>query len=196
MNQIIKVIQAVVLLLLILAGCNSKTEQTGSKTDADRIRDVHYIAELVEQYKEKTGSYPYHNWFENVEEGHVAVPVSVNITDQTLPEQYRYPPLGVSGYVDSTEEFLKDLRYVLGNKVNLLYDDRPVVYKPPYIPTFYQFLYDGENYYVSAILTKPSQYTRELRKGYYKYQVGSVEDKELKIRNYTGLRKQLKDAEK
>lgn len=173
----------------------SRTQQAGPKTDAERIQDVHYIAELVEQYKEKTGSYPYHHWFEDVKEGYVVVPVGVNITDQTLPEQYRYPPPGVSGYVDSTEEFLKNLRYVLGNKVNVPYDDRPVVYEPPYIPTFYQYHYDGNDYFVSAILTAPNQYTRELRKGYYKYQVGSTESVKWKTRNYTKLRKQREKME-
>ncbi|MCK4913936.1 MAG: hypothetical protein KAS69_05000 [Planctomycetes bacterium] len=197
MSRMIKTIEIMALFLFVVfAGCNTDTPQTDPKTDAERIQDVHYIAELCEQYKEKTGNYPYHDWFEDVEEGYVAVPVSVVITDQEIPEQYQYPPPGVSGYVDSVEELLKYFQSELGKKLKLPYDDSPIVYESPYVPKFYQFLYDGENYYVSAILTKPNNYTRELYNGYYKYQVSSVEDKQQKIRNYTKLRSEIKEQDK
>lgn len=158
------------------------------KTDADRIQDVHRIAEICEKFKEKTGYYPYAELFEDVEDGYVAVPVAVNIYHDELPEQYKWPPLGRSGTIVSTEEFLSYLEKELGEKVELPYDGRIVEFKPPYVPTFYQYLYNGRAYFVSAILTAPTQHTRELFPGYYKYQVGSVEVPSKKILKYLNVK--------
>lgn len=165
--------------VLTLAACDRNI--TAGKSDAERIRDVHTIANIVEQFKEKTGHYPYEENFSNVRSGYVAVPISVNITDKALPEQYRYPPPGFSGGIIPNDEFLAYLRESLGPNITLPYDDAP-------LPRFYQYHFDGKNYFVSAVLYAPNEFTRMMRENWHKYQVGSVSNPQFKIRLFKDIK--------
>ncbi len=54
------------IMVAILARCTAN--MPAEKSDEERIKDVHLIASIVEQFKEKTGHYPYEEAFSNVEE--------------------------------------------------------------------------------------------------------------------------------
>ena len=153
----------------------------GPKTDAQRIADVHAIARLVEEFKQKTGHYPYEEAFLNPEPGFAAVPTSVNISSQPLPEQYRYPPPGRSGVVYSREEFLAYFEKELGKVVTLPSDSAPP-------PRLYQYQFDGRNYFVSAVLLEATPDTRQLAPEWHKYEVGSVAVPERRIRRFSDIK--------
>ncbi|MDC0936728.1 hypothetical protein OAS39_10615 [Pirellulales bacterium] len=150
------------------------------KNDEQRISDVHKIATLVERFKEAAGHYPYEEAFLNPEPGFVAVPASVNITRLELPDQYRYPPPGVSGAVFGYQDFQDYLREVLGDDVVLPSDTEPP-------PRFYQYHFDGQNYFVSAVLTSATPDTREVAPGWHKYQVGSTAVPDQKVLRFSDI---------
>lgn len=162
------------------AGRSAETPGT-PKSDADRIADVHAIAGLVEDVKQKTGHYPYEEAFLNPEPGFEAVPALVIISRQPLPEQYRNPPPGVSASVYSYDEFLAYLKETLGHDVILPCDSEPA-------PRFYQYQFDGHNYYVSAVLIAATSDTRQLAPKWHKYQVSSASAPEKKILRFVDIK--------
>jgi hypothetical protein len=176
----------VTLLTIALLGCTKQTAPTDSTrtppktqaapsataaapatTDAQRIADVRAIAALVEEFKRITGHYPYEEAFINPEPGFVAVPVMVIVTSQQLPEPFRSPPPGMSVALYPNEEFSDLLAETLGREVALPSDNAPP-------PRFYQYQFDGKNYFVSTVLESGTPETREMAPGWYKYQIGST----------------------
>lgn len=160
-------------------------EQIKEKTDQERICDIIKIAGYVEEYKRKAGFYPYEEAYLKPEEGFAPVPGSVVIYTGELPERYRWPPAGRSGKVFTLENFEKNLSAKLGD-LKLPVDGRVV--NESSFPTFYQYLFNGEAYYVSAILTKERDDTRTLAPGFYKYEVSSVAVPERKIQDFGGAK--------
>ncbi len=156
-------------------------EDVKEKTDQQRICDIIKIAGYVEEYKLKVGFYPYGEAYLNPTEGYTPVPGSVVIYRGELPERYLWPPRGRSGKVFSIDNFEKNLSVTLGD-IKLPVDGRIV--NETSFPTFYQYLFDGEAYYVSAILKKERDDTRTLAPGFYKYEVSSIGIPERKIQEF------------
>jgi len=146
------------------------------------MEDVHTIAGIIEQYRQKTGRYPYAENWDNVKEGMVAISISVMISTKELPEEYRYPPGGLTGAIFLYKDFLEYLRAVLGKDLTLTEDGLDPYYWAPY-----QFHFDGKNYFVSAHLTKPNKYTRPVSNA-HKYQVVSIGNLSMKIRAYSEIK--------
>ena len=159
-----------------------------AKTDADRINDVHAIAEIIERYHDITGKYPFQENWDIMPPGYKFVPITVNITDQELPPKYLVPVPGNPGSVLPTDKFENYLSAVLGEKITLPYDDRDV--RQPNCAPFHQFYYDGKRYLVSAVLENPTPDTRTYNKVCHKYTVGSQADPEHKILKYTRKKEQ------
>lgn len=159
------------------------------KTSKEHIDSVHMIAEVIERFKEKTGNYPFRENWSNVEEGYVAVPISANLTTRELPEEFKYPPRGRSGLVISAKELEEYLSNGLKEKVVLPKDDRKIRTSKGNWPFFFQYLYDGENYFVSCFLQEEMPNTRKLGNNWYKYEVGSVAMPSKKILQYSEIKK-------
>lgn len=152
----------------------SATAAAPATTDAQRIADVRAIAALVEDFKRKTGHYPYEEAFINPEPGFVAVPAMVIVTSQQLPEPFRSPPPGMSVALYRNDEFRDLLAETLGREVALPSDSAPA-------PRFYQYQFDGKNYFISAILESRTPETREMAPGWYRYQIGSIDIPSAKV---------------
>jgi hypothetical protein len=192
---------AVAAAFVLSLGCSDRTDSTATpkrtaagsakiqnaatstlpKSDAERIADVHTIARLIEDFKQKTGHYPYEEAFLDPEPGFKAVPATVNITRQKLAEQYRYPPPGASGVVYPFNEFLAYLQDTLGGDVMLPSDSEPA-------PRFYQYQFDGQHYYVSATLLQPTSDTCQLAPQWHKYQVSSTSAPEKEILRFLDIK--------
>ena len=142
------------LLVLLLCPAPLAAER---KTDADRIADVHAIAALAERFMEACGHYPLADMYGNV-------PVAVHLSEHPLPLDHQYPPRGVSGSVRTAEEFEEYIKDTLGPETEIPRDDRPV----HAIPHYYIYLFNGENYFVSAVLERPTEHTRNVADWYLK----------------------------
>jgi len=169
-----------VAIITVLFGACAKEKPAG-KTDGQRMKDVHTIATAIEQYKQKTGRYPYAEHWDNVEPNMVILPVEVVICSRAMPKEYDRPPDGVIEAIVKYPDFLEYLRKVLGPDLALPEDDRdPSAWVP------YQIRFDKDNYYVGAHLTHANGFTRPVY-GAYKYQVGSIGSDAAKVRPYSDI---------
>lgn len=159
-------------------------EDYQAAADAKRIHDVHRIAALIEAYRQAAGHYPFRERFENIPPGHKAAPLAATITNLQLPEKYRWPPPGSSGRIMPSAEFEAELRAVLGPDIEIPCDPQKI---EVYAPNFYQFLTDGQDWFVSANLYSPTGHTLRLAAHYHKYQVGSVDVPRQKIRRFADI---------
>jgi hypothetical protein len=158
-----------------------------NKSDLDIVNDIHYIASLIEEHKSNYGHYPFaENWI-NVEKDMVAVPVLINISKYELPENLNYPPPGMSGVVLTTEYFESYLNKSLNRPIIIPRDDRVVKGPNGIVPHFYQFLFDGSNYFISGYLTTDFPNSRKLGYGLYKYEVASIAIPDRKIQKYSEI---------
>ena len=78
----------------------------------------------------------------------IAVPIFCNLSHHTLPERYKWPPLGTSGHMMTAGVFEAYLSDYLMREIILPKDDRPVEKMGKNNPFFYQFLFDGTNYFI------------------------------------------------
>ncbi len=184
MNNLLKT--AIVTLSLIYTPVTSAAPI--NKSDEERICDVLKIAEVVETFKQVNGHYPYEEAFlEPPENGYVAVPGMVNLYRGELPERYQYPPPGMSGFIDSLENFETYLSDGLQKDIQLPVDGRVV--DEDQIPTFYQFMFNESAYFISAMLENPHPDARTIKPGYHKYQVSSTAAPSHKIKSYESAKK-------
>lgn len=173
------------LLLIVLffcLGCQFQVKPDDKRivveTDQDRINEIHQIAAIVEEYKEKRGCYPFSERWRQVKPGYCATPIYIIITDQKIAEDMMFPP-GMSATSIPKKMFDKYLTEKLGRSIRLPTDSRPVSTKK-----FYQYLFDGENYFLSCILDKSAKLTKQLSADMFKYQVSSTAIPTLKIWKY------------
>ena len=177
------------LIIIIILGTSCRTSDTPPrKTDKNRVEDIHLIASLVEEYKDVLGKYPFAENWENVEEGMAAVPILVHMSNYELPEEFRWPPSGMSGIVLSVDDFEYYLSKGLKRQIKLPRDDRPIKSHRGNWPYFYQFLFDGHDYFVACHLDTELPYTRKLGEGFYKYEVGSIEIPGRKTRRFRDIK--------
>jgi len=170
----------------LVAGCieSNEPDTPTQRTATEHMDNVHQIAAIVENYKAVTGNYPYRENWGDVESTYVAVSISTKLTTEELPEEFRYPPPGVSGAVISSNEFEDYLSAGLNKKVVLPKDNRRIKRDGRNWPFFYQFLYDGEHYYVSCFLQEDHPKARQIGRNWFKYEVGSIEIPNRKIHKF------------
>ena len=152
--------QRIVLILFVatfLAGCSSSaTEREEQKEyDVQRVKDVHHIARLVEDYFQKVGYYPLTN------KGY-KLPINIRISSQ----EYGSPQPHVH-----FRELDKELRKVLGDDINIPFDPDLNNTKSSRL---YQYYTDTADYEVSAFLYSQNKFTREITTYSHKYQIGAI----------------------
>ncbi|MFC1512806.1 hypothetical protein ACFL4S_02030, partial [bacterium] len=139
MFKINRIIILIFIFTFMFLGCavlgpNSIMEKSyQADMDQIRIRDVHYIASLVEKYYNIKGYYPFGD-------GIHPLPVNASLTNS---KKYMRP-----GFIMKAE-FDKELKLVLGEETIIPKDPQKI---HPYGPRLYQYYTDGENYTVSAYL--------------------------------------------
>ena len=158
------------------------------KSDQDRVNDIHQIASIIEEYKKIKGHYPFAENWQNVPDNMVAVPILVHISSYELPEEFRYPPARMSATVITTEEFEEYLSKGLTRPIKLPRDDRPIKSSQGNWPYFYQFQYDGHNYFLSCYLTSALPFSRKLGDKLYKYEVGSIAIPQRMTRKFSDIK--------
>ena len=125
-----------------------------SDRDKKRIKDVHFIAELIEEFYRKTGYYP-------LTQNH-PLPVNVDIGNEKAE---------FSIATISTEALKQELQNGLKRKITIPEDPQEV---DMYGYRLYQYYSDGAMYAVSAHLFYATEFTRPLADFIHKYQVSSA----------------------
>ncbi len=134
--------------------------------DPIRIRHVHYIAGLIEEYYARRGIYP--------------------LTDRTMPvdvpiargsADYPFPVLDAA-------ELEKELSKVLRREITLPLDPQKL---KAWGFRLYQYHADERGYTVSAHLFYERRDTRRIRDFIHKYQVGSFADRDARIIRFSDI---------
>gem|GEM_PF-5371117 len=152
-------------------------EQYQRWADLCRIDAVHRIAKMIETVYARTGKYPF--------QGETNMPVEARLSQVPLQGEERYPPPGYSGIVLEWPAFYQEIARELGPSITI-----PL--EPQKVPafghgTFLQFHMDHANYWVSAMLFRPTATTRRLSEYSHKYEVGSLAVPSRRIRRFKDI---------
>lgn len=128
------------------------------KADVQRVRDVHAIADLIEKFHEKEGRYPLSLL------GNSGVVIRNSKSRHGEPREDKFN-VGM-------KVFLKELRSVLGNDVNVPVD---MVKAPEFGYMDYAYSLYGGEYGVSAYLYNPAKFAQTFSPHMHQYRVGSTE---------------------
>jgi len=139
--------------------------------DATRMSDLFTIAQMIEDYHELEGRYPFQPEDDTVTEALLA--------SRALTDVERRGPADEPMLILDKDAFYDELDRVLGaERVMRLVDPQKVAMGAP---NFYQYRVDREAYYVSVHLNKPVPQSQELGPNYHKVQLSSVYDPNNKI---------------
>lgn len=128
---------------LALCGDSAAYRAHKRAQDVQRLKDLKYIAGLIEEYRQKVGRYPL---VEKVETGRLGLV----LTRRSLRKEYRVPPPGITGRAHPNGLPLeRALTKGLGRKISLPEDPQKLA---SFAPNFYQYLVTKDAYYVSTYL--------------------------------------------
>jgi hypothetical protein len=161
------------LIFMFFFACSTATppkwEQSYQKNaDKIRIKDVHYLAGLIEKYYERVGHYPLITGERER--------VDVLITNKSI--HYPIPTIQVS-------EFVKVMRDEFGKDLKIPMD--PQKLDAWGSPRFYTYAATKTNYWVAAYLFYGTDMTRKIMEYSYKYEVGSISIPEKNIHRFKDL---------
>lgn len=126
-----------------------------------RIADVHRIAQLLEEYKEKAGHYPFYNPAP-VREGYVKTGTLIGLASEKAERELSKQPnpfgisaaVGFSGYLEDV------MSEKLGLPIDLPYDpEDQAIYAPN---AYYIYFSVEDDYIVMAFLRTPTEHTTQL----------------------------------
>jgi hypothetical protein len=159
---------------------NMDEQETLPAADIERIKSVHQLAALVEEYRDIAGYYPFADRFNG--KG-----IFVHIAEQPLVGGFMRPAASQQNTLVTTNEFKTALEEKLRRSINLPEDKRPVRWEEPFLPTFYRYFFDGRCYYITSFLRCSSPNTKELFHKFNKYEVASCENLPQKIRKFKSI---------
>lgn len=153
----------VFILCVVVYACYQMGETNYQRdTSAKKINDVHKIAQLLEEYKEQAGHYPFYDP-KPAKEGHVKVPVMVIIgmpsAEESLSERPNPFSISVGRYF--SRHLIVELSKVLKRKVILPVDPQNV---PTTSPNAYFafFMPNQDEYVVLCFSYDPVEYSTEV----------------------------------
>ncbi len=145
--------------------------------DLTRLKDLKEIGALVEEYKDKTGSYPLQEYSRD------DIPVFVPIVTKKQKKYTKEPPKYKHIRKD-VKDFIAALEKGLGRKVVLPFDPQLRTLKRP---IFYLYVIKNSDYELIAHLYHDFPFARQIKKHYSKVTVSNKAVKEAKIWQYKAL---------
>ncbi len=137
----------------------------GFQHDADiiRLQDLKYWVNLIEEYQQKTGKYPFQGLSKNPILVKVATPLQ-----QADSKGYPPPP----AITRSMTEFVQTLEKGLGREIDEYYDPQ---YKADVKPNFYIYMVDKDSYYFAIHTNESYPFSRAVIAPYYnKIEVSNI----------------------
>lgn len=163
--------------LIFLLGCSGSMTSKTYQKDADimRLRHLKYYGQLLEEFHEKTGRYPF--------QGQTKLQNYVKIANS---RQLKYakggPPYEHKN--SSVEEFRVELEKGLKRKIRLKFDPQ---FEPVVAPNFYIYMVEGNTYYFAVHLFEPKTFTKEIATNYNKVEITNLREVQQGQWNYDNL---------
>ncbi len=157
------VVLFVAIMIFSLSGCLSKYEDAYQHDmDIARLNDIKTIGELIEEYKEVTGKYPLDGYGKGQWYVHIATSEQIGYAKKASPKWMQTIPV---------KEFIEELEEGLDREVTLPFDPQRVA---AFIPNFYIYMTDGNNYYLAIHLYHGYPFAKQLGEHYYKFEVSNL----------------------
>lgn len=151
----------------------------GFQDDADiyRLRHLEYYGSIIEEFKQKLGYYPLQGREELPVYVFIANKVQEEYTDLTLEEAHlRY----------SLADFYGELSKGLGRPVRQYFDPQ---YEPIYKPNFYIYSIHGDQYRLTAHVSKAYSFSRKIRDHYFLVEISNKPQEDSLTFTYNQLMK-------
>jgi len=130
-------------------------------SDIYRLRHLKYYGYLIEQYKKKTGYYPF--------QGKLTIPVYVFIANKEQLKSFK-DPIPTEHKVFTFKELLLELETVLNIKIDQYFDPQ---YVPLYKPSLYMYMVSENTYYLAVHVSKYYSFSKKVANNYYKIELSN-----------------------
>jgi hypothetical protein len=149
------------------------------QADADivRLRHFDYYAQLLTEYYEKAGKYPFQ--YEKEEQVYVFILTSFQERDFRDTNPYRH-------YTVNDKYFFEELSAVLGRNIYEKYDPQKVASDQR--PNMYIYMVSGDNFYFAVHLYTGNPFTKNVARYYNKLELSNEDDIKNKFFTYETLR--------
>ena len=156
------------------------------QADADIVRLQHfdYYAQLLTEYYEKNGKYPFQ--YEKEHPVYVFILTSFQEKDFKDTNPYRH-------YNVNDKYFFQELAEGLGRDIYEKYDPQKVGTDGR--PNMYIYMVSGDNFYFAIHLYNSNQFTKNISKYYNKMELSNEDDSENKFYTYETLKNSPKYLE-
>ncbi len=153
--------QLLILVVLLMPACTATSASFQEDADIVRLRHLKYYGALLEEYRQKKGSYPF--------EGLESVPVYVHFAHGQQVEQTKNGPPYAHRVIPASE-FFDELQTVLGREIDEYYDPQYVgVYKP----TFYIYLVNQDTFFFAVHTYQPFPFATNVAEHYNKVEISN-----------------------
>lgn len=162
-----------------LGSCQNYREmETIYQADADivRIRHFDYYAQLLVEYYEKKGKYPFQ--YEKDDPVYVYIVTSFQDKDFQDTSPYRH-------YSVNDKYFFEELSNGLGREIDEKYD--PQKAGTDGRPNMYIYMVHGDNFYFAVHLYNSNTFTKNISKYYNKLELSNEDDEKYKLYTYATL---------
>jgi hypothetical protein len=152
------------------------------QADADIVRLQHfdYYAQLLTEYFEKNGKYP----FQYEKDGQVYIFILNNIQESKFKNTNPY-----KHYTVDDKWFFEELSNGLGRKIDEKYD--PQKASADDRPNYYVYMVDNDYMYFAIHLYNGNQFTKNISKYYNKMELSNTDSEEYKLYTYSTLKNNL-----
>lgn len=137
--------------------------------DIVRLKHLKYYAELIEEYKSKTGHYPFQEKSQTQIYTFIYNNQQKKYASDTNPNKHK---------LISPQDFFAELEKGLDRKINQMYDPQ---YAPTCRPIFYIYMIQDDTYYFAVHLSKYYSFSKRVDKNYYKVEVSNKSEPAYKI---------------
>jgi hypothetical protein len=163
-----------------VGSCQSYRDMENAyQTDADIVRLQHfdYYAQLLTEYYEKNGKYPFQ--YEKEYPVYIFILTDFQEKDFEDTNPYRH-------YTVNDKYFFEELAKGLGRDIYEKYDPQKV--SSDGRPNMYIYMVDGDNFYFAIHLYNSNSFTRIISRYHNKMELSNVDDNENKLYRYETLK--------
>lgn len=129
--------------------------------DIVRLEHLKYYADLIEEYKTKTGHYPLQENSQTPVYSLIYNKIQKDFASDSNPGQHK---------LVSPADFFSELEKGLGRKIDQRFDPQ---YAPTCRPIFYIYMIQNDTYYFAVHLSKYYPFSKRVDKNYYKVEVSN-----------------------
>lgn len=152
---------SVFIIVTLLTGFMKTSALFQKDADIVRLKHLEYYGNLIENYKEKTGYYPF--------EKDSNIPVIIYIAHE---EQIEFTKGGINEPHKEVafKEFVTELEHALQISIKEYYDPQ---YRPDYKPNYYMYMINNATYYFAIHVHQPFPFARKVSDYYHKIEISN-----------------------